>query len=138
MCIVKQCIQTRAAITNDEGTILQFDLRKNSNSETIRRKCPKLVSVLNCITSQYVGNKRSNFKYVICTKMQRTICTALREELLLNVTHLYGIVLGTVYEKKSETVLSDCITLQYLCWIFYGCLINHCFGDLICLRHQDQ
>jgi len=44
--------------------------------------------------------------------MQRPICTVLKEELLQNVTHLYAIMLGTVYEKKSETVLSDCISLQ--------------------------
>jgi len=33
-------------------------------------------------------------------KMQSPICIVLREELLLNVTNLYGIMLGTVYEKK--------------------------------------
>jgi hypothetical protein len=45
------------------------------------------------------------------TKMQRSICTVLKEEILLKVTHFYGIMLGTLYEQKSENVLSDGITL---------------------------
>ena len=44
--------------------------------------------------------------------MQRPICTVLKEDLLLKVTHFYGNMLGTVCEHKSETVLSDRITLQ--------------------------
>jgi len=47
-------------------------------------------------------------------------------------------MLGIVYEQKLETVLSDCATLQELCWIFHDCFINQCFGDLVCLHHQDQ